>query len=119
MPGFDGNGPKGQGPMSGRGMGYCTGYHDGPRQGGFGFGRGFRGGRGGGFGFRGGRGRGRGYGWGADPYYDAPQAPYYNEAPLTQDQEVKMLKAQLKQYRRVTDELQSRLGELEKDAKED
>lgn len=23
MPGFDGTGPRGQGPMTGRGMGYC------------------------------------------------------------------------------------------------
>lgn len=24
MPGFDGTGPRGQGPMTGRGMGYCV-----------------------------------------------------------------------------------------------
>jgi len=24
MPGFDGSGPRGQGPMTGRGMGYCA-----------------------------------------------------------------------------------------------
>jgi hypothetical protein len=24
MPGFDGSGPRGQGPMTGRGMGYCN-----------------------------------------------------------------------------------------------
>ncbi len=26
MPGFDGTGPLGQGPMTGRGMGYCGGH---------------------------------------------------------------------------------------------
>lgn len=54
MPGFDGTGPMGQGPMTGRGMGYC-----GPAQGGtpgrplgLGMRRGFGGGRGRGRGFR-------------------------------------------------------------------
>ncbi len=48
MPRFDKTGPKGMGPMTGRGMGYCR-----PR--------GFYG-RGSGYGFRYGRGRGFGYG---------------------------------------------------------
>ena len=26
MPGFDGTGPRGKGPMTGGGFGYCTGY---------------------------------------------------------------------------------------------
>jgi len=69
MPGYDGTGPLGQGPMTGRGMGLCAGgdrYNKpgffgrwfGRR---FGFGRGFRAGRGMGFG-RGAR-AGRGRGW--------------------------------------------------------
>jgi len=35
MPGFDGTGPMGHGPMTGRGMGFCVGYAGGP----YGFGR--------------------------------------------------------------------------------
>jgi len=53
MPGFDGTGPEGRGPITGRGMGYCAlpedEYERIPRRG---YGRGF------------GRGRGRGRGWG-------------------------------------------------------
>jgi hypothetical protein len=50
MPGFDGTGPLGEGPMTGGGFGYCgTGYGRGIRRGrGLGYGRGF----GRGFGFR-------------------------------------------------------------------
>ena len=61
MPGFDGTGPMGQGPMSGGGFGYCaTGGTAGVSfRGGFGRGRGF------------GRGGCRGFG-----RYGAQQAPY-------------------------------------------
>ena len=56
MPGFDGTGPQGRGPMTGGGFGYCTGY---PNTGNpiiaRPFGRGFFGG-----GRRGAGGRGRG-----------------------------------------------------------
>ncbi len=43
MPGFDGTGPLGQGPMTGGGFGFCgRGYGRGIRRGrGFGMGRGF------------------------------------------------------------------------------
>ncbi len=59
MPGFDGSGPVGQGPMTGRGLGYCNTSYRGVGYGrGIGFGRGF--GRGFGLGF----GRGRGFGFG-------------------------------------------------------
>ncbi len=63
MPGFDGTGPMGGGPMTGRGMGFCAGRQPAGarrfagRGRGFGFGRGW----GGGFGW------GRGFGWGAMP----------------------------------------------------
>lgn len=77
MPGFDGTGPMGGGPMTGRGMGYCSGAR--PAAGaGFGYGRGGRfgfgfgrGGRGGGFG----RGRGWAMGWAAAPYGAAYAPP--------------------------------------------
>ena len=59
MPGFDGTGPRGEGPMTGGGRGNCGLPSDQlPKRGFFGRGRGRRGyGRGRG-------GRGRGFGWG-------------------------------------------------------
>lgn len=51
MPGFDGTGPMGYGPVTGWGRGFCRGGGGGRR----GRGRGFRGGFGGG--------PGRGWGW--------------------------------------------------------
>ena len=68
MPGGDGTGPWGQGPMTGRGLGYCSGNNapgwtvPGPGRG-MGYGRG-RGGYGLGLGLRRGWGGGRGGGWG-------------------------------------------------------
>lgn len=63
MPGFDGTGPRGEGPRTGRGLGKCKDDElktnpqapetDFPRGRGFGFG----------FGPGRGRGRGRGFGW--------------------------------------------------------
>ncbi len=69
MPGFNRTGPMGRGPMTGRGMGLCTGaanrgYGQGMGMGrgmGRGFGRGFGQGFGRGMGM--GRGFGRGMGW--------------------------------------------------------
>ena len=40
MPGRDGTGPAGQGPMTGRGMGFCTGARPANYYG-YGYGRGF------------------------------------------------------------------------------
>ena len=87
MPGGDGTGPAGMGPMTGRAAGYCAGYpmpgYANPIPGrglGFGWGRGFGFGRGLGLGFRGGRGpfgglrAGWGGYWGAP--YAAPAYPY-------------------------------------------
>ena len=66
MPFGDGTGPRGLGPMTGRGAGYCAGYDQPgafsplPRRGWFGFGMG----RGMGFGMGRGMGRGMGFGMG-------------------------------------------------------
>jgi Family of unknown function (DUF5320) len=111
MPGFDGSGPRGAGPMSGRGMGNCTGYNDAPQQLGFGYGRGFGGGRG--FGRGGAQGWGGGYRRGAVGYYNDSPPPIENNTPLTASQEAQVLKAQLKQHRRALDEIQARLDEIE------
>jgi len=40
MPAFDGTGPRGMGPMTGRGMGWCGGWRAGLGRGGFGRGLG-------------------------------------------------------------------------------
>lgn len=60
MPRFDGTGPQGQGPMTGRGMGPCG---QGGRPVGPGMGRGAGRGMGQGYGRQGGRGYGRGFCW--------------------------------------------------------
>lgn len=62
MPGFNGTGPMGEGPMTGGARGYCAGNTPKTTQfaGGFGAGRGMR--RGCGRGMRGGRGSGFGFG---------------------------------------------------------
>jgi hypothetical protein len=91
MPGFDGTGPRGMGPMTGGGRGLCNPY--GPGYGmGFGYrpGLGRSAGRGRGVGF--GRGMRHPYAYGAMrptasfpyspyPYGAAPYAPYYSPYP--------------------------------------
>ncbi len=114
MPGGDGRGPMGMGPMTGRTAGYCAGYNVpgymnpvGGRRG-FGFGRGF--GRGGGWG----RGRGWGRGWGASYAYNAPAYggyPYASE--ITAEEERAMLKEQSDALKQQLDDIQSRLDSFE------
>jgi hypothetical protein len=78
MPGFNGTGPRGMGPMTGGGRGFCNPYNSFygamPRYG-AGFASPVWGGRGGGFGrgMGGGRGMGRGMGY---PYAYGPRLPY-------------------------------------------
>ncbi|MBN2380288.1 DUF5320 domain-containing protein [candidate division WOR-3 bacterium] len=115
MPGGDRTGPAGQGPMTGRALGYCSGYnmpgyaHPWP---GRGFGRGW--GRGWGRGF--GRGMGWGRGWGyagyAPGYY---QAPAYE--PPSRENELKMLHDELKYAEEDMKAMRERIAELEKEAK--
>lgn len=92
MPGGDRTGPMGQGPMTGRGMGYCSGYAR-PGFASPGFGRGI-----------GRRGRGRGFrnmfymtGQPAWRGYAAPPAPVDTKKAL-QDQ-ARYLEEELKQIR--------------------
>jgi len=128
MPGGDGTGPAGMGPMTGRAAGYCAGYsapgymNPIPGRGGFGFGRGW------------GRGRGRGRGWGrgfgfgaAYPYaygdaYGAPSYPAayggYPYAPnMTPQQEADMLKEQAKAMQEDIKAINDRISELVSAAK--
>jgi len=123
MPFMDGTGPWGEGPMTGRGMGYCAGYArpgyppaTGRRW--FGLGRGFgrglgrglgRGfGRGRGFGMGRGLGRGWGRGWSQGGYWDAPYAPQ-----MTRDDEVGFLKEEADAVKTQLEEIEARIKEIE------
>ena len=108
MPGFDGTGPMGAGPMTGGGRGYCNAGGVGYGRPGLGLGRGFRGGLGGGF--RGGfypvRGR-----WNGAPYYPPYGNPYgYAASPKD---EANMLKDEANAMREQLDAINRRIQELE------
>ena len=103
MPGGDKRGPRGQGPMTGRGAGYCAGFDepgfmsgDASRGAGYGWGRGF-GGRGRG---RGGLGFGQGWGWGFHrgqrPAVDVPYVAPSAGDRYTMGEEMALLREQLK-----------------------
>ncbi len=121
MPGFDGTGPMGAGPMTGGARGFCnsyTGAYSGYGYGGYGFRRGFRGGFGPGFGR--GRGYGRGFGWrGAYPgeasWYGPPayNVPYGNSYPMNPEEEVNMLKNEAGYMQDELEAINKRIGELE------
>jgi uncharacterized protein DUF5320 len=137
MPGGNGTGPTGMGPMTGRAAGYCAGYSA-P---GFANQMGGRGGGGGGFGRggggRGGWGRRNGFyatglpGWqrfgaggpaygGAAPYGGAVPyggaAPYgapYSGPVAAKQQELDMLKGQVEYFEDALDGIKKRITELE------
>ena len=130
MPGFDGTGPVGAGPMTGGGRGRCNPSYPGYSTGygrGFGFGRrhgrGVR--RGFGAGAYGGRGYGRGVG-GVRPFfpvwdagYAPPYGPFYGYAPgMSPDNEIRMLKDQAEAVKRNLEHLNRRIEELESESSE-
>ena len=86
MPGLDGTGPMGRGPLTGRGFGPC--------------------GRGRGFGAGYGRGFGRGYGYG----YGYRSAEPIN---LSKEEQKKILQAELNDVEAEKEELKKRIQELE------
>ena len=125
MPAGNGTGPRGMGPMTGRGAGYCAGYgapgYANPMPG-RGFGMGW--GRGGGWG--GGRGWRNMYyatglpGWaryGYAPVWGAPPAAAYGPygAPPTPEQETEFLKSQAEMLKEELDAISQRIAELEKE----
>lgn len=121
MPGFDRTGPLGQGPMTGRGLGLCSGYarttgFRGPglawRRGWYGRGRGFGFGRGFGRGF----GFGRGYGMGYYPSYPAYYPAY--EPEVNSREEEKMLKDYVAELEEELSAVKNRLQEIEKKEEE-
>lgn len=117
MPGGDGTGPAGLGPMTGRAAGYCAGspapgYMSG------GGGRGFWGfGRGGG-----GRGwRNQFYATGLTGWQRAaPMAPYgapFASAAMSNDQQLNALKGQAEYFEDALDGIRRRIEEIEARAK--
>ncbi len=121
MPGGDGTGPMGQGPMTGRAAGYCAGYPV-PGYMNFAPGGGLRG-RGGGW-FRRGTGRGwrnRYYATGMTGYQPAaagvpvPEAyPAWNRP--TPEQQAEDLKAEAGYLEQALAQVKQRLEELDKES---
>jgi len=134
MPGGNGMGPQGMGPMTGRGAGLCAGYPT-PGYVNSGFGGGF--GRGAGFGRGGGWGRRNWFnatgltGWqraaqgypayGAAgmpynmPYSPAPNTPY--AAGFSKEEEINALKGQAEYFEDSLEGIKKRMAELEKETK--
>jgi hypothetical protein len=112
MPGGNGTGPAGMGPMTGRGAGFCAGYAVpgyanpvGGRGYGMGFGRGRGMGRGRGFG----RGFGRaGTGYGMPAFGGAPFTP-----TVAPQQELDSLKGQAEYLEDALDGIKKRIEELD------
>ncbi len=105
MPRGDKTGPEGQGPMTGRGLGFCAGYPNPGFANNF-FGRGIGTsrffGRGLGMGFRGGRGQSGNY---YPNQYPAPQA-------LSKKDELNIMEVQAKNLKKELDEIHMRISEL-------
>src|SRR4030042_2727579 len=112
MPSGDRTGPMGQGPRTGRALGFCSGY-DSP-----GYTKGFGGGMGRGFGF--GRGMGRGRGFGIGRFFGWPYTGSFQEfpgmQPVSEDDGIKMLKSQAESLKRTQKDIEKRLSELGKES---
>jgi len=129
MPGGDGTGPGGLGPMTGRAAGYCAGYPA-PGYANPAGGRGFRGGGrgGGGWGWRnpfhatGLTGWQRAAaGWPAFGPVAPPGVPYagpYAPTPSA-EQQIDALKAQAEYFEDALDGIRKRIQELEADSAKD
>ena len=124
MPGGDGTGPAGMGPMTGRAAGFCAGYpvpgYMNP-SGGRGFGA-FGRGRGGGWGWRnqfyatgltGWQRAGMGMpAYGAPPAYPTPYAAPFGPA-ATEEQELEALKGQAEYFEDALEGIKKRIEELQ------
>ena len=115
MPGFDGAGPAGGGPMTGWGRGYCN------PKGSFGFGRSWPR-RGIGFGY----GRGRGYRhmfWETGlPRWARRRSDWsgpYREPNYSREDEVRMLKEEAEALKDDLNAIDRRMNELETEKKPD
>ncbi len=94
MPGGDGTGPMGMGPMTGRSLGYCGGFTNAMP------GRGP------------GRGRGRGIGRGVGFGWASASVPTYPSTP-NREQMLAALNSQAEASQRSLEEIQARVSELE------
>ncbi len=124
MPGGDRTGPMGQGPMTGRAAGYCTGSptpgyaNPAPGSGFANWGRGFRG--------RGGRGwRNRFYatglpGWARAGWDFGPPAPrgVPFDPSMTREQEMELLREQASYFNETLEDIKKRIEELSTSPKE-
>jgi len=94
MPGFDGTGPRGMGPMTGGGRGFCGPWGAGAAPRGYGMPL------------------GTGYGY---PYYGQPAtlgvAPFAPQ--MTREQELDFLKSQAQAVKGQLEQIESRMRELE------
>lgn len=111
MPGGDRTGPVGQGPVTGRGFGYCSGFDSlgFTRGSGRGMGRGFA------YGFRRGIGRGyhRGLGFNV-PFQGLGYGPHWGSS-ISKEDEIRFLRSEAEGLKRSQKEIERRLGELEKE----
>ena len=107
MPGGDGTGPVGHGPMTGRGAGLCAGYTT-PGYTTPGYGRGL--GRSAKRGFWG---RGRGFGW-----RNYSLEPYYSHVP-SKEEEKTYLENMIKNLKEEIKSLQDRIQDISKENKDD
>jgi len=97
MPRVDGTGPSGQGPLTGRGMGYCAGFTT-PGFMNPGFGRGF--------------GRGRGFAFRARAMQAIMPIQQIQPQVITEKQEKQYLKEELEALKQEIEDIQKRLKEL-------
>ena len=123
MPRGDKTGPRGEGAMTGRGMGFCAGY-DAPgymnpgfnprARGEFGYGRGMGRGMGGGMGR--GMGRGMGFGMGYSPAPESTGSRPYSSTmpPPTPEEEIRGLKQQAELLMKQFEDISKKIKELEK-----
>jgi len=109
MPGGDRTGPMGRGPMSGRGLGLCSGSPT-PGYATPGYGQGFGRGWGRGFG-RGFWGRGRGFRW--REYRNPDYWPRYSEYPaISKDAEKSYLEEVLKNLELEIEDIKKRISDI-------
>jgi len=97
MPGFDGTGPRGMGPMTGGGRGFCSPWGIGAANRSYGVAPGL------------GYGYGRGYNFGRGLGF-APYAP-----SMTKEQELDFLKNQAQAIKSQLDQIETRIQQLGSD----
>jgi hypothetical protein len=122
MPGGDRAGPRGFGPRTGRGAGYCAGYDapgcgiPGPGIGNRAYGYGRRYGRESGGRWSGGWGRGAGWGWRRRFYATGqPGWGWEGYGPATPQDEIAALKEDAEWLKSQLEAVNQRIAELEKD----